>query len=58
MTDTPEQVGWMPLSDDERRIVDWLRAEYAGSCERQEIPANAITMIDTIRHLIENGAHR
>lgn len=48
----------MALSEDERRIVEWLRACYTDAAERQSMPVNAISMIDTIRKLIEEEAHR
>ena len=51
-------VNGMALSEDERRIVEWLRACYTDAAERQSMPVNAISMIDTIRKLIEEEAHR
>ena len=47
------------LSPDEQRIVDWLRAGYADAIQRGgSMPVNAMSMMDTIRKLIEEGAHR
>ena len=43
---------------EDRRIVAWLKSEYASSSASGEIPINAVSMIDTIRRLIEEGAHR
>lgn len=46
------------LSEDEQRIVDWLRAGYASAIQERTMPVNAMSMMDTIRKLIEEGAHR
>lgn len=43
---------------EDARIVRWLRSEYASACVSRTMPANAITMIETIARLIEEGAHR
>lgn len=40
-----------------RRIVEWLSEQY-DSAKDASIPVNAVSMIDTIRKLIEEGAHR
>lgn len=45
------------LGAEGKRIVAWLREQYETSAKAAEIPINAISMIDTLRKLIEEGAH-
>lgn len=41
----------------DRRVVQWLRASYETACQTQDIPVDAICMIDTLRRCIEDGEH-
>ena len=45
------------LGAEGKRIVAWLGEQYAASAKDASIPVNATSMIDTLRRLIEEGAH-
>lgn len=48
-------IGGIELSEDERRIVDWLREEYESE---GDLPTDPRHMIDVIRRCIIAGDHR